>query len=457
MRRRLLSRLGLAAVIGATAFAVYWFRPETLPETDTLGVVDVEVPSTPPNGVVFLFSDADGFTARDTQMARTIAANGSVVVGIDLKRSFAKAQASLDGDDDCVYFVSDIEELSQILQRSAGAETYTDPVVAGAGAGGAMVLAIAAQSPMSTIGHAVAIDPTESLPLQAELCSGAPHHKTADGKGWIYGLQPGDLPEPVTVVETPDANPAGAAHVADLIGQGFAIEKVASIDRPGEALNAALTQVLAQEAKPADGKLSGLPLAVLAATPRYDTMAIVLSGDGGWRDIDRQLGESLSQAGVPTVGIDSLRYFWTRKPPETIATDLSHLIDHFTRKWNVHHVALIGYSFGADAIPATYDLLQPADKARISVVSLLALSRWAEFEFNVGSWLDIDGDTSHPTLTDVAKIPASIVQCIYGADDDDSVCEQLSGSGVEVIKTDGDHHFDGDYAALADRILARIR
>ena len=35
--RPLLFRLGLAALIGATAFTVYWMRPEPLPDTDTLG------------------------------------------------------------------------------------------------------------------------------------------------------------------------------------------------------------------------------------------------------------------------------------------------------------------------------------------------------------------------------------------------------------------------------------
>ena len=64
-----------------------------------------------------------------------------------------------------------------------------------------------------------------------------------------------------------------------------------------------------QAAAPAGDGLDDLPLAVLPAAARHDTMAIVLSGDGGWRDIDRELGQALSRAGVPTIGIDSLRYF----------------------------------------------------------------------------------------------------------------------------------------------------
>jgi len=35
---------------------------------------------------------------------------------------------------------------------------------------------------------------------------------------------------------------------------------------------------------------------------------------------------------------------------------------------------LVGYSFGADVLPAAYDRLAPDEKAKVSAVSLLALS-----------------------------------------------------------------------------------
>ena len=148
-------RLGLAAVIGATAFTVYWMRPEPLPDTETLAVADIVRPHQPAKGIVFLFSGIDGYTQNDAQTARELAAAGALVVGIDLRKTFAKVESG----SDCVYFVSDIEELSQLIQRSAGAETYLNPIIAGAGSGGSMVMAIAAQSPLATIGRAVAVDP----------------------------------------------------------------------------------------------------------------------------------------------------------------------------------------------------------------------------------------------------------------------------------------------------------
>ena len=450
--RPLLFRLGLAALIGATAFTVYWMRPEPLPDTDTLAVADLVKPNQPPKGIVFLFSGVKGYTPSDAQTTRQLAAAGALVVGIDLQKTFAKVQS----ETDCVYFVSDIEELSQLIQRSAGAETYLSPIVAGAGSGGSMVMGIMAQSPDATIGRAVAVDPKAYLPLKQELCSDSLHVQAAGGKGWTYGLQAGALPAPVTVVDTPAADPAGQAHISDLIAQGFPIDRIAAAGGEATALTAAVEHALVQPAAPTDDALADLPLTVLPAAARHDTMAIVLSGDGGWRDIDSEVGAALAQAGVPTVGIDSLRYFWKNKPPETIAADLTRIIDHFTRTWKVRHVALIGYSFGADVLPATYNRLAPAEKADVSLVSLLALSGSATFQFDVGSWLGMDDDTSHPTLPEVARMPVSILQCIYGSDDDDSVCAKITG-GADIVMLDGGHHFDDDYAPLAKRIIARIR
>ncbi len=61
-----------------------------------------------------------------------------------------------------------------------------------------------------------------------------------------------------------------------------------------------------------------------------DTLAIFWSGDGGWRDIDRQIGQELARSGMPVVGVDSLRYFWREQRPEAIAHDLDRMISHYT-------------------------------------------------------------------------------------------------------------------------------
>ena len=52
---------------------------------------------------------------------------------------------------------------------------------------------------------------------------------------------------------------------------------------------------------------------------RGDAFAIILSGDGGWRDLDRQIGRHLRDTGVPVLGFDCLNWFWRRRSPEETA------------------------------------------------------------------------------------------------------------------------------------------
>ena len=73
-------------------------------------------------------------------------------------------------------------------------------------------------------------------------------------------------------------------------------------------------------------------------------LAIVLSGDGGWRDLDKTIGETLQSDGVSVVGWDCLWYFWSRKSPEQVARDLGAVIDTFVSRWGGLKVVLIGYS-----------------------------------------------------------------------------------------------------------------
>jgi type IV secretory pathway VirJ component len=433
------------------AVAVYLLRPATYPETKTLVVAEVVRPADTPRGVVFLFSHRTGYGAKDREAARAIAASGGVVVGIDLARSFAKAASRTE---DCVYFVSDMEEFSQTLQRTIGMTSYVHPIVAGANAGGTMALALAAQSPLATIRRFVVVDPGKSLPLARELCSGAPHEK--DGQGWIYGLQPGSLPAPIQVFETPDSDREGNAHVASLVAHGFAIENLKENEEQAKALGNAVAGILDEAPTNTGDGVADLPLAVLPAHSAHDTMAIMVSGDGGWRDIDREIAEFLASKGVPTVGIDSLRYFWSEKSPETIAADLSRIIDHFEDVWQVHSVVLVGYSFGADVLPAAYNRLSADQKAKIAAVSLLGLSDTAAFEFDVSGWFGGGRDPSHPTMPEVNKMPPGLVQCIFGEEDDDSICPKLQGTGAETVRMPGGHHFDDDYEAVARKIMGRI-
>ncbi|WP_313605077.1 AcvB/VirJ family lysyl-phosphatidylglycerol hydrolase [Rhizobium sp.] len=401
-------------------------------------------------GMVFLISDAKGWGAAEEAQAKDLVESGAAVVGIDFP-SYMKSLATDDGD--CIYMVSDIEDLSQQVQRRMANREYRHPILAGVKEGGTLALAMIAQSPFATIGGAVAVDPGEIVPLKKQLCT--PADKRPTDTGIVYGLTDGALPAPVTVAFTPEADPAGKAHALTLKQAHSDIVVKETSDDAEDYLGTWLQNQLSS------GKSEGaldLPLSVLDAKPAMDTMAIVYSGDGGWRDLDSELGEYLQSQGVPVIGVDSLRYFWAKRTPQETADDLKRIIDTYTDQWGVSNVVLIGYSFGADVIPAAYNLLPKAEKKRVKQLSLLALSKEVDFEISVTGWLGMagagDGGT---TVDDIAKIKSGLVQCIYGTEEDDDPCPSMKASGVETVAIDGGHHFDEDYQALGKRILDSLQ
>lgn len=396
--------------------------------------------------IVFLLSDADGWSDADRKQAETLEQQGTAVVGIDTPRYLA----SLARDDgDCIYTVSDIERLSQQLQRKAGNESLLRPVVAGHGAGGALALAILAQTPKATIGETLAVDPEAGIALTKQLCT--PAQKTVSGDRMLYGLTDGDLPDPLTVVFTPAASAEGKSHV-ETLSQTHADIDVSDTDQDARtALASTLGDMLQAESDGASPL--GLPLTVLEATPTQDTMAVVLSGDGGWRDIDSQVGAALQRGGIPVVGLDSLRYFWSERTPEQTADDLARILHHYLKRWKVKNVLLVGYSFGADVLPRSYGLLPEDLRQRVRQVSLLALSHQVDYEVSVSGWLGVGGAGAGDPLDDIARMDPAILQCIYGKDDDEDACSALAGSKIETVALEGGHHFDGNYAELAKRIV----
>ncbi|TDF78205.1 virulence factor family protein [Pseudomonas sp. H9] len=218
-----------------------------------------------------------------------------------------------------------------------------------------------------------------------------------------------------------------------------------------QVLKAQLTQALVGE----EGNAMSIPVVEVPAGQTTDTVTLFLSGDGGWRDLDRDVAGEMAKLGYPVVGIDTLRYYWQHKTPEQSAIDLSELMQHYRQKWGTKRFVLTGYSFGADVLPAIYNRLPAEDQKRIDAVILLAFARSGSFEIEVEGWLGNAGKEA-PTGPEMAKLPAAKVVCIYGEEEaDESGCTDHTAVG-ERLKLPGGHHFDENYPALAKRLISDI-
>jgi type IV secretory pathway VirJ component len=196
-----------------------------------------------------------------------------------------------------------------------------------------------------------------------------------------------------------------------------------------------------------------MPVVEVPAKNPNDTVTLFYSGDGGWRDLDRDLAGYMAEQGYPVVGIDTLRAFWSSKTPETATAELAELMAYYRAHWKAKNFALAGYSFGADILPALYNRLPQTDREGIGVIVLLALGKTADFEIHVSGWIGQNND-GLPILPELNQIEAHKILCVYGKEEkDESACQALATSGAKLLELPGGHHFDQDYSTLAARII----
>lgn len=235
-------------------------------------------------------------------------------------------------------------------------------------------------------------------------------------------------------------------------GQANAQNSISDYDvKLPQLLKAQLTQAVLGQ----DHKGLKMPVVEVPAAGHNDTVTLFLSGDGGWRDLDKDVAEDMAKTGYPVVGIDTLRYYWQHKSPEESAEDLVELMQYYRQKWGAKRFVLAGYSFGADVLPATYNRLPAEDQARVDSMILLAFARSGSFEIAVEGWLGQEGKEA-PTGPELAKVPADKVLCVYGAEEaNESGCTEATNQG-EKLQLPGGHHFDENYPALAQRLIKAI-
>jgi type IV secretory pathway VirJ component len=422
----------------------------------SFGAGRIAVPSGAILGYVAFFSDEKGWSADDDRALSAIARTGALAVGVDAKVYLANLRAG--GNpvqrNGCADIYQDVEDLSRQVQQRHPSAFYNPPLVAGVGEGGAIAYAALVQAPADFVSGAISLDPTATLDLALPPCRLDSFVLQGEGVRAIGAVSVlhGDWQAAFDA----GADEAGRARVAEIARAGAPVE---TTTLPGTDSLANLVGLVERRlaAVSASG-LASLPLIPLPAARPARVAVIFLSGDGGWRDLDKTIGEKLQAAGVPVVGWDSLRYFWRFKSAEQTTADLTAAMAAYSAKWGVERFALVGYSFGADVLPVVYNLMPPRYRDQVAMISLMGLEPKADWEIRIAGWFGAPpSEAATPLAPEFAKISPGLIQCFYGVEEPDTDCRSLAGSGVELIETPGDHHFGYTYDEMTQRIIAGLR
>jgi type IV secretory pathway VirJ component len=429
--------------------------------------VSIYAPTGTPTSFVLLLSGAGGWNAGVAELAQRLAQHGAMVAGIDLPKLVADFEADAG---DCVFPDGDLENLSHFLQAYYHLPTYLPPFLVGYGSGASLAYATLVQAPPGTFAGALTLGFCPTTNLRKPLCKGSGIESVPRaGGGGVSFLPTRQLQSPWVALQGGRDPICGAPEIKEFVTNmsGAALVALPQVGADLAPSSRWMPQFLAafqtlvsrnasRLAPPAPAALGDLPVVEIPAQSGKaptDSFALILSGDGGWAGLDKEVAQALSAHGIPVVGLDSLRYFWSARTPAGLAADIDRLIRYYLEHLDKQRVLLIGYSQGADVLPFAVNRLPPATRSRIALAVLMGMSEHALFEFHVSSWISDDnsGPATMPEVNRIADIP---VLCIYGEGDNDSLCPDLDPAKVRIVKLPGGHHFNGDYAKLALEILA---
>lgn len=432
------------------------------PNAERLGhgrfdTVAVYQPSgTPSSFALFLSGDA-GWDAAMSDAAQALVAKGAMVTGIDTP-AFLRMLERQPGTN-CEYVAGDFENLSHFVQAYYKLPDYLPPIVVGFGAGGALGYAELAEGPADATGGALLLGFKPGLDLRKRLCTGnaLATDRHADNRGYDV-LAAKAVATPVTLF-TDASGETVTKSFAGQLGQASAVtlgDGSSGTPQPFLEAFAKLAASLKPSAPAAPASLDGLPVIEMpakAGVPQTDAFAILISGDGGWAGLDQEVAGALSAQGIPVVGVDSLRYFWTPRTPESAAADADRIIRYYLSHLNKQQVLLVGYSQGADVMPFIINRLPAETRKHVALGAVMGLSEHALFEFHVGNWVNATQDQGLPTAPEMERPEDIPMLCIYGEGETDTLCPKLNPQKVHVVKLPGGHHFGGDYQRLAREIL----
>jgi type IV secretory pathway VirJ component len=474
-----------AAARPAAAAAAVATRPSAAPTAAAAGAVEHQTygrfgqvsiyrRGPAPNGVVVLLSDADGWSPRAEALARSLESLDALVIGLDLQYYLGRSERLTQ---DCTYPAGDLEMLSKLVQKTLELPAYTPPVLAGFGAGATLAYGALAQAPGGSYAGAISLGFCPEIAASHPLCAGGGLTSKPLPGGGAYQLQPvASLPQP-WLLAPPPAGPAGrcggaaaeafaarikgAAVVSPPKGSG---RRQASADlRASSGLKQAYLRVRndADLARPPEtptrkalGDLPLLELPVPGSTG--DTLAVIVSGDGGWAGLDRDVASLLADRGFPVVGLNTLQYFWKPRTPEGAAADLGRILRTYLTAWKRKDALLVGYSLGGEVLPFMVDRLPPDLLAKVRMVALLGPGRTTSFQFRLSEWLGHGGGENRPVAPEVARLKGKPVVCIYGGGEKaTSLCSML-GSLATPVELPGAHYLGSDPRAVVDAIQRHL-
>jgi type IV secretory pathway VirJ component len=422
----------------------------------TFGKVYIYNMTSTAQNVVIMISGDGGWKSGLISSSETFSSMNSLVIGVDLLQYYKNLRLRTDN---CYIISADFVQLATLIEKKYDFTDYKPPVVMGYSSGGTLVYGILAQALPGTFIGGISIGFCPDIELPKMLCEINGLKVKTDIPGKRYTLQPDEkLGNPWIVLNGKLEKICNYGDIADFMSKTKGAELI-TIQKEGHGFSRlsdympqwkdAYSRLIAnyEKEKPPAVNISevkDLPIIITNSkvSDAQAPVALLISGDGGWYGFEQQIADNLAKRGIPTVGLDSKKYFWNRRTPEETASDIARALNFYGKLWGREKFLLIGYSLGAELVPFIVNRFPITLKAKVSSAVLLSPATTTDFEIHISNMLGMGNrQNTYNTTDEIVNMQEVKTLIIFGDGEKTQLPELLNKTKVIIKKIPGDHHY----------------
>jgi type IV secretory pathway VirJ component len=421
-----------------------------------------------PDNIIIMISGDAGWKYGVVDFAKTFSEMNSLVIGVDIIRYF-KDLRNRTGD--CYTVAADFVQLATEIEKKYNFPEYKPPVIMGYSSGATLVYGILAQARPGTFVGGISIGFCPDIELPKMLCQTNGLAEKIDIPGKSYILQPdaklgnswivlqGKLDKVCNYSEVSDfVNKTGDAELITLpnVGHGFskwsdfmpqwkdAYKRLTGKSNKSEKAEKSEISEKVSSPDTEAGKVKNVPVIITKAKSQNNEnpIALLVSGDGGWYGFEQSIADNLAKLGIPTLGLDSKKYFWNRRSPEETAGDMARLLSFYSKEWGNERFILIGYSLGAEIVPFIVNRVPEEIRSKIISTVLLSPEIFTDFEIHISNMIGMGNrQNTYNVIDEIIKMQSIPSLVIFGESEKSKVPGLLTGTSAKIKLIPGDHHY----------------
>ena len=184
-------------------------------------------------------------------------------------------------------------------------------------------------------------------------------------------------------------------------------------------------------------------------------LVLYLSGDGGFNSFSNKICQLIAHAGYAVAAVDSKNYFWKKKTPKDIAADISNTLKKVMRSRQNLQLFIVGYSFGADAVPFIINRIDPLIKKNVQSIVLLEPSVSTDLEIHIADILGrSNAKRSLDVIAEINRIEGVKTSVVLGDDEAEFPLQKITLKNFSKKYLSGGHHFSGDAEQVVKATLS---